>query len=399
MKTPRRYDLDVLRVLSVFAVFIHHVCMPFNGDGFHIMNATHSKVLDDIMVYFEQFRLPLLFLVSGVGTVYACKQYSWTHFIKQRSKRLLLPLVFGVLVIVPPQMYYENPSLYNSFWAGYFQIIEGLETNHLWFIELLFYISLGCIPLIGFLKSNKSKKIKEHIQAYTKRFGMLSWVVVLIVLRCSTKYYFPSDSKDLLNLSFSTYYGFFFVAGILLTHAESLWEHIANHRRQYLYTVCIVTTLFYTYYLVPKQWVAPYMPLALRWSLWYALGAMVSWSVILTAIGYAKTYVNTPSKWLAYCNEAVYPFYILHQTVIVALGYYIIQLESSILIKIILLFFSALLCIITIYTLLIYRIKILRILFGMKSTSVYQRPPKMTSNSQNYSNTTQIIEKSTQGHR
>lgn len=373
MKISRRYDLDLLRVLSVFAVFVHHICMPFNGDSFHIMNATHSKALDDIMVYFEQFRLPLLFLVSGVGTVYACKRHRWTHFVKQRSKRLLLPLIFGVIVIIPPQVYYENPDFYSHFWSGYVQILKGLETNHLWFIELLFYISLICIPLIYFLKSDRSKSIKKRIQCYSQRFGMLSWVVLLIIIRCSTKYYFPSDSKELFNLSFSTYYGFYFVSGILLAHAEDLWQHIAKKRRQYLYAVCLTSLLFYTYYFIPNQWVSPYLPVAWRWSLWYGLGALVSWSVLLTALGYAHNYANTPSKWLTYCNEAVYPFYILHQTVIVVLGYYIILLEYSITIKIILLFLSSLLSIIGIYTLIIYPFKLIRILFGMKSIAIHNR--------------------------
>lgn len=71
MTTNRRFDLDWLRVISVFVVFLHHVCMPFNGDDFHIMNSESSKLPDDVMVYFEQFRLPLLFFVSGVGTIFA----------------------------------------------------------------------------------------------------------------------------------------------------------------------------------------------------------------------------------------------------------------------------------------------------------------------------------------
>ena len=58
--TKRRYDLDWLRVIAILAVYFHHLGMPFNGDDFHIMNSESSKLLDDIMVYFEQFRLPLL---------------------------------------------------------------------------------------------------------------------------------------------------------------------------------------------------------------------------------------------------------------------------------------------------------------------------------------------------
>jgi len=64
LKNKRYHELDWLRVMLIFAVFLHHVLMPFNGDHWHVMNKQSSKVLDDIMVYFEQFRLPVLFFIS-----------------------------------------------------------------------------------------------------------------------------------------------------------------------------------------------------------------------------------------------------------------------------------------------------------------------------------------------
>ena len=80
--SKRRHDLDWLRVIAILAVYFHHLGMPFNGDDFHIMNADSSKLLHDIMVYFEQFRLPLLFLISGTGTVLAFSKRNWKHFLK-----------------------------------------------------------------------------------------------------------------------------------------------------------------------------------------------------------------------------------------------------------------------------------------------------------------------------
>ena len=83
----RRYDLDWLRVIAILAVYLHHIGMPFNGDGFHIVNTEVSKVLDDIMVFFEQFRLPLLFLISGTGTMFAF------------SKRTLIGLNYTTMLL------------------------------------------------------------------------------------------------------------------------------------------------------------------------------------------------------------------------------------------------------------------------------------------------------------
>ena len=106
--TVRLSELDWLRVILIFAVFLHHVCMPFNGDNWHIMNNDSSKVLDDVMVYFEQFRLPILFFISGVGSVILLSKVSVKTFALNKITRLFIPLLVGVLLVVPPQTYIEN---------------------------------------------------------------------------------------------------------------------------------------------------------------------------------------------------------------------------------------------------------------------------------------------------
>lgn len=99
--TVRLSELDWLRVILIFAVFLHHVCMPFNGDNWHIMNNDSSKVLDDIMVYFEQFRLPILFFISGVGSVILLSKITVVKFIKDKFLRLFIPLLVGSLLVIP----------------------------------------------------------------------------------------------------------------------------------------------------------------------------------------------------------------------------------------------------------------------------------------------------------
>ena len=115
----RLTELDWLRVILIFAVFIHHVLMPFNGDNWHIMNNESSKLLDDIMVYFEQFRLPILFFISGAGAVILLSKISAKKFAADKLLRLLIPLIIGMLLVVPPQSYIENINQYQSYWQAY----------------------------------------------------------------------------------------------------------------------------------------------------------------------------------------------------------------------------------------------------------------------------------------
>jgi glucan biosynthesis protein C len=362
----RRYDLDWLRVIAILAVYLHHIGMPFNGDEFHIVNTESSKVLDDIMVFFEQFRLPLLFLISGTGTMFAFSKRTWFQFLKERSTRLIIPLIFGMLFIVPPQTYFEHIQNFNSYWDVY-RSGAFFEVNHLWFIENLFILSAMLIPLILFLKSSKAHRLIHLIDLITsKKYGIFLWAIPLVLITIVLKKIDPSDSKDITNLSSTFFYGFFFVAGMLFTASNNSWNHLKSFRKFNFIAFMISFILFYGYYLIPNQSISPYLSISTRWSIWYLVCGLVSWTLVTTLLGYGQVWFNKKSTLLKKCNEAIYPFYILHQTIIIIAGYYVIQLDLSILLKIVLLVVASFPLIIIIYSVLIYPFKIPRLLFGMK---------------------------------
>ncbi len=369
MTTDRRFDLDWLRVISVFAVFMHHICMPFNGDVFHVMNNSSSNLLDDIMVYFEQFRLPLLFFVSGVGTIFAFSKRTLFQFVKERSRRLFIPLIFGIVVLIPPQTFFEHYDEYDFNSKSYFTILAQLKVNHLWFIENLFWMSLFTVPLLLFLQSSKSEKLIITITKLSSKYGLFSWCITLIILRVVSKRYFPSDSKSIVNVSSTLYYSFYFISGLLIASSTCFWNVMLANRRKYLSFAFLSTFVFYFYYLLPSSAISPYFSISQRWSIWYGVCSLVSWSVLLTVLGYGYKHLNNKSYLLKKLNNAVYPFYMLHQTVIIILGYFIIQLHLSILSKIVLLFCSSLVVIISIYKLIIYSFMWMRFFFGMKNNN------------------------------
>lgn len=362
----RRYDLDWLRVIAILAVYFHHIGMPFNGDDFEIMNSESSKILDDIMVFFEQFRLPLLFLISGTGTIFAFSKRTWIQFTKERAVRLLIPLIFGILVIVPPQTYFGN----NDAYASYFEVYTTLnfDVKHLWFIENLFWMSLFLIPLILFLKSSKSAKFLKLFERLTaKKLGSFLLVIPLILILIISKKYFPSDSKSLLNLSSTLYFGFFLILGMLFASAETTWVHLKQHRKLNTLLFILSSIAFYIYYLMPHELLSPYFSTKILWNIWYIVCCLVGWTFVISLLGFAQIWLNKKSTLVKNLNEAIYPFYILHQTIIVVLAYYIIQLDMSIPIKILLLITCSFPVILLIYRYLVYPFKIMRILFGMKN--------------------------------
>jgi peptidoglycan/LPS O-acetylase OafA/YrhL len=363
--TIRRYDLDWLRVIAILAVYFHHLGMPFNGDKFHIMNVESSKFLDDIMVFFEQFRLPLLFLISGTGTVLAFSKRTWKQFFKERTGRLLIPLFFGVLLIVPPQTYYQYITDFNSYWQVYSS--GKFETNHLWFIENLYVISIVVIPLIIFIKSKKSLRFISWFEKKTShKLGLFLGALPLLIFTVILKRYYPTGSSSLSNLSETFIYTYFFITGVLFATSQVFWDNLKKYRRFHFSTFVMSTFLFYSYYFLPNNYIEPYLSLSMRWDIWYALCSFLGWCFVLTLLGYGQIYLNKPSLWLKRMNEAIYPFYILHQTVLVVFGFYIIQLDLNIPVKMLLLFISSFSVIVLFYRFLIYPFQITRIFFGMK---------------------------------
>ncbi|WP_340063599.1 acyltransferase [Ascidiimonas aurantiaca] len=364
----RRYDIDWWRVIAILAVYLHHIGMPFNGDGFHIMNEESSKLLDDLMVFFEQFRLPMLFLISGTGTVYAFSKRNWIQFIKERSYRLLIPLFFGILFIVPPQTFFENREQFTSYFSFYNDLLSHIEVNHLWFIGNLFWMSAACIPIILYLRSSRSDILKKYLSFMaTKKYGILLWGVLLILIKILSKKYYPGDSKSILNLSSTLYFGYYFIAGIVFASSGILWQYLLKHRKTNFYLALICSMVFYTYYYLPDEIVSPYLSLTTQWNIWYAVSGITGWSWIITALGYGQVWFNKRSMLLSKMNEAIYPFYILHQTVIVLLAYYLVQLDLSIGVKMLLLLALSFPVIVLIYRFIVYPFRITRVLFGMRS--------------------------------
>lgn len=364
--TVRLSELDWLRVILIFAVFLHHVCMPFNGDGWHIMNSESSKLLDDIMVYFEQFRLPILFFISGVGSVILLSKVSAKKFTLDKVTRLLIPLIIGSLLIVPPQTYTENIDKFQSYWQEFPKLALNFETNHLWFIEYLFVFALLAIPLNFIFHSRLGSSVVSSVEKLAKfKGGLFLLVVVLISVKIYFSLMFPSDDNKIENLSSSMYYFVFFISGMIFIRNNNIWQAIREQRLCNLIILSLSTIIFYAYYYSPD--LSEYLSLDARWSIWWLVCCLVAWSALLTILGYAQYYLAKTPKWLHLSNELIYPFYIFHQTVIVVIGFYVITWQTSIPIKIMSLFGLSFIVTSLICFYIIKPFNVLRFMFGLKA--------------------------------
>lgn len=374
----RRYDIDWLRVIAFYILIFYHVGMIFVPWEFHIKNSTTAEWFETWMAFLSQWRLPLLFLISGMVVYYSLGKRTGGSFLLERTKRLFVPLLFGMLIIVPPQIYFERISSgvhfasYWEFWKAVFNFIPyplggSLSWHHLWYVLYIFFYSIVALPLFLFLKNFKSESFRIGINNFINKHPNSIYLISLPLFFFSLILagHFPTTNgffDDWYNHSISFT---FFVFGFFISAVCGLTDVIVAKRKQSL-VLALVPSLF----LILFVWGPTFEIFNDRTEEFAFIYRILKWILIpcwlFTFIGFGRIWLNKTSKVLTYANESVYPLYILHQTVMIFFGYYVIQWSWGIVPKFILLVFLTFGGSFMIYELLIKRIGILRILFGMR---------------------------------
>lgn len=376
--TERKYYLDWLRVIAFYLLIFYHVSMIFVPWDFHIKNNITLEWFETWMAFLNQWRLPLLFMISGMVIFYSMGKRTGGQVVLERSKRLLIPLTFGIFIIVPPQIYFERISdglvyaNYFEFWKTVFDFVPfplggSLSWHHLWYILYIYVYSLVALPFFLFLRSERSESLKARTSDFINRNPLSIYLLIIpfMIFYFTLARKFPTTHAlidDWYNhcVSFS-----FFILGFLISAFSGLWNTIVEKRKLSLIIASVPAII-----LVLFVW-GPTLELfdESQSSFIYYYGIM-KWSFticwLLAILGYSKFIFYKTNKFLKYANESVYPLYILHQSIMIIFGYYIIQLNWGVYTK----FFVIL--IITFggsflfYELFIKRFNIMRLLFGMK---------------------------------
>lgn len=377
MEKIRRYDLDWLRVIVFGLLIFYHVGMFFVPWGWHIKNNVIYDNLRWPMSFVNQWRLPILFVISGMGTAYALSFRSGGQFIWERIKRLFIPLVFGMLVIVPPQMYLQRLDR-GEFVGSYWDFLSGpsfttgvypagnITWNHLWFLPYLLVFSMILTPVFLYLRNNPTAGILTRWRNRLNKhpFSIYLLVIPLYLLEAFMEPFF--DIKHNLVddwFNFTNSLTFFFFGYLLISVKEEFWKAIAQiwRRSAIIGSVCFVGQA--VIWLFFEDGVVIHFTEAM-------LKVVNIWSWIIVLFGLAAKYLNKPSKALAYSNRAVYPFYILHQSVTVVLGFMIMDMDWGLWIKFPILVIGTFGISWLIYEFLIRRISIIQPLFGVKRVAI-----------------------------
>lgn len=341
----RRHDLDWVRVCAFALLVLYHVGMYYVTWDWHVKSPAASDALEPFMLLSSPWRLSLLFLVSGAATAFLLGKAQRTaqaagtrlRFLGARSRRLLVPLAFGMLVIVPPQAYYEVveqlPGGYHegylAFYARYLSAYDGfcdaegcldLPTwNHLWFVAYLWVYTV-VLWLLWRLAPRALDATGGRLASALSGPGVVVWPClflgmarILLVSRFEQTHALVDDWYN-----HAQYFGVF-VLGFLIARAEGVWQAIERFRWMAVVTWLASWAGLIAYFtrfadVDPPEWLR--MTMRMAW-------ALNQWCAIVAVLGFAHRMRPGDSPALRYLVAAVFPVYILHQTVIVVVAHHL----------------------------------------------------------------------------
>jgi cbb3-type cytochrome oxidase subunit 3 len=334
--TLRRYDLDWLRVLAFGLLILFHTGMFFNHWTWHVKNNVLSRGIEFPMLFLSQWRMALLFMISGAGVFWALGKRSAGQFAAERTRRLLIPLVFSMFVIVPPQIYFERlfrgqfSGSYAAWYPSVFQFVPyqdgggggSFSWHHLWYLAYILPYSLLGLPLWLALRRPAGQRLTARwAEFFRNPLGLIglpvAWHLLIELLDL------PENNHGLVgDWSNHAHYFSLFFSGFVLCTKTTFWETLARWRRLTLGIGLVASVgLLLAYanhvYEPDGAWAVPFELLVIT----------NSWCWLLTLFGHGYRHLQFSTPFLRYATDAIFPFYILHQTITVAVGYYLAPLE------------------------------------------------------------------------
>lgn len=378
-RLARRHDVDALRVLAFSLLIIYHVGMFYVADwSWHVKSDYQAEWLQLPMTFVNQWRMPLIFLVSGLALSFVWGKYSPLRLARRRLWRLGLPLAFGMAVIVAPQAYLEAVSkgaiepgfwrfmgMYLTFGDVPAEAYEGAAEitwtwNHLWYLPYLLLYTLLLLP-IAMLLDGPGRKLVRGFRGLRGIAVIVIPVLPLIALGYLVFPGFPYVSHALIDDGYAhVMYGTYFLYGFLLGRDNGIWAELARLRRV---TLALGLILFPTFYVVANAFGGDteggLFPIAL------SVTYLNRWVWIAAVLGWGHAWLNRPMRWLPYATEAVYSWYILHQTITVVAGYRLSKLDLGPVVEPMLLLAVTVTGCYVLHEFVIRRSALLRPLFGL----------------------------------
>lgn len=333
----RHHGLDWLRIFAFAILILYHTAMYVGPLHWVVKSAQPSAWLAYPLNAISPWRLMILFAVSGYASAVMLHKFGQPGaFLRERSKRLLLPLLSGVIILVPPQSWVrlvtenEYQRSFATFWLHddfRFGNVLGHTLphwEHLWFLGYLWAYTVLLVGLVLLLPDwrNKASQVATWFAKGTRL--LLVPLVFIIPLRLLLVKEGLADHGMFDDFIGDAHYIPAFLFGFLLAGNADLWTALAR-----LWKLALGLSLFACAFLMAATatdlaGLEIPTPLLVMSNI---ADTVMAWAMLPVAFHVADRWLNRDNRWRATLAEAVFPAYLVHQTVIVLLGWYLLRFD------------------------------------------------------------------------
>ncbi|MBN1401810.1 MAG: acyltransferase family protein [Anaerolineae bacterium] len=410
----RRHELDVLSTLIVFGLMFFHTATIFSGQQL-VVNRTQSRlvmILASLVASFEfVWVMPVMMFIAGIAICYSLRRRTTGEFVRERLLRLGLPFLTGLVIANPPQVYYYLKAqeglqesflrFYPRYWNirfslrsfPYFLEPAGAEETfnviHLWFLIFLLVYTLLLLPLLMYLRGRSGQRVVEEVgRFFSRRFAIFLWAIPIALLEALVGAIWPSGWSRWI-------WPFIIVYGYLSASDQRLTDALVRHRvAALIWGVVGFLVFFMGMGMLLGMQVDPWTDRGLPAMALRFVKGVTCWFLAVGVVGMAThlgqrlagerqdaarggqddphAHRQRAERWsfwervVAYGREAQLPYYVLHQTPIIIIGYYVVQWNIGVIPKFLLISLSSLALALLVYEFVIRRIPVVRFLFGMR---------------------------------
>lgn len=405
----RRGELDLLRALVVAGLVFFHTAVIFGAGEFPVKAEAENPAAMVFIAFGATWGMPLLFVVSGMGIWYSLRSRSAGAFARERLRRLGVPLVVGLLTLVPVQVYLGlrragDANSYAAFYPRFWDVRPSLDfpfvvtgaagtgefqTGHLWFLVCLLAFSLVLLPGFAWLRRPKGTRLVGRLAGLLARPGavfLLALPLAAMEIPLGSEVGFAAWNRYSYALLLA--YGYLAAADARIGEA---------FQRQWRPAVAFGVLLFAAagpVYAAAAARGDPFADTDQLSVIFRLLKSVDGWLWVVAILGLARSLIEPRQKAAdrrpsadrgdpragvagrlgAYTNDAVLPFYMLHETVIVVIAFFVVTWKIGAGAQYVLISLSSLAATMLLYDIGVRRTRVTRLLFGLKPNRRPRRP-------------------------
>lgn len=370
----RRSDLDWLRVGALGLLILTHVTYVYRTVEWRT-HSVHAGLWGDLVVEaLAPWRMSLVFFIGGAATRFMLESRDLGTFTTNRLLRLGVPFVMAVFVLVPTMWYMTDPLSHASNYLAYInhtplhaRDVYGFhvpDLGHVWFLPYL--LAYALVAGVAWTYAPRSwKQIETALGALPIAVMAIGLAALFVFSDAILKPLFGRTDMFVDDPAGHVRAIPAFLLGAMLVRSADFWSKL-KAARIWLSPLALILMIAAVAVAAMDTLSGHTLP---AWQTGVADGLFGA-ATLLAILAVAQTVLNHDSPQLRYLSDAIMPVYLLHQPMIVAASLLLGSASLPLVIEYPALIAATLLVPLTVYHVAIRPFAPLRVLFGLKTTSV-----------------------------